>query len=144
MIELDPTHFLGHWVLGMGLNESGAAPDALPELQRAHELSGGIPFTLGFLAFASGRAGQRERARELLESALRAAATGYVPPSTFAFGCAGLGQWDAAFEWLNRAVDGRDPLIMPVKSFSFLDPVRNDPRYRTLLQRMNLLPGDRQ
>ena len=92
------------------------------ELERAHELSGGIPFTRGFLACACGRAGRRERAGELLEGAERAAAAGYVPPSTFAFGYAGLGQWDAAFEWLEKAYEVRDPLIMPITSYHFLEP----------------------
>ena len=30
MAELDPTHFLGHWVLGMGLEGTGEAAEALP------------------------------------------------------------------------------------------------------------------
>jgi eukaryotic-like serine/threonine-protein kinase len=117
MIELDPTHFLGHWVLGMGLDGIGAPTEAVAELRRAHELSGGIPFTLGFLAYACGRAGDRDAALELLESAQRASATSYVPPSTFAFGYIGLGAWDTAFEWLDRSVEGRDPLIMPIKTY---------------------------
>ena len=50
MIALDPGHFLGHWALGIGLNDTGAVPDAVEALRQAHELSGGIPFTLGFLA----------------------------------------------------------------------------------------------
>ena len=57
MIALDPGHFLGHWALGIGLNDIGAVPDAVEALRRAHELSDGIPFTLGFLAMVSGRAG---------------------------------------------------------------------------------------
>jgi hypothetical protein len=138
MIELDPAHVFGHWVLGMGLDGIGATDEALPELERAHELSGGIPFTRGFLACICGRAGRRERVEELLEEVERAAAAGYVPPSTFAFGYAGLGQWDAAFEWLEQAYEVRDPLIMPIKTYYFLDPVRDDPRYRALLRRMNL------
>ncbi len=142
LTELEPTHFLGHWLAGMGHDGLGAPAAALEELQRAHELSGGIPFTLGFLAYVQGRAGQRAGARASLESARLAATTRYVPPSTFAFGYIGLGEWDAAFEWLGRAVEGRDPLIMPIQSFHFLDPVRHDVRYRELLRRMNLLPGD--
>ena len=57
------------------------------------------------------------------------ASAGYVPPSTFALGHIGLGDWDAAFEWLDRAIEARDPIVMPIKTFPFLDPVRGDPRY---------------
>jgi TolB-like protein/tetratricopeptide (TPR) repeat protein/predicted Ser/Thr protein kinase len=138
MLALDPDHFLGHWALGMHRDAIGAGAEAVAALERAHELSGGVPFTLGFLAYACGRAGRADKARALLEGACEAAKTGYVPPSTFALGHIGLGDWDAAFEWLDRAVEGRDPLVMPIKSYLFLDPVRDDPRYRALLHKMNL------
>ena len=138
MIALDPTHFLGHWALGIGLNDAGAVNEAVASLERAHELSGGIPFTLGFLAYVYGRAGRRDDARRLLEHARTLSETGYVPPTTFLMGYVGLEDWDAAFEWMDKAIEGRDPIIMPIKSFPFLDPVRGDERFRSLLRRMHL------
>lgn len=138
MIELDPTHFLGHWVLGMGLDGDGEATEALAALRRAHELSGGAPFTLGFLAYGCGRAARREEDLALLEAAQRASETRYVPPSTLAFGYVGVGDWDRALAWLDRAIEERDPLVMPIKSFVFLDPIRDDPRYHALLAKMKL------
>ena len=138
MIALDPGHFLGHWTLGVHRDANGAGAEAVAALERAHQLSGGSPFTLGFLAYGCGRAGRAKKVRTLLDSAAEAAKVGYVPPSTFAFGYIGLGDWDGAFEWLDRAVEGRDPLVMPIKTYLFMDPVRDDPRYRALLRKMNL------
>jgi tetratricopeptide (TPR) repeat protein len=141
MIALDPAHFLGHWAVGWAGIESGAPDEAVRAFEKAHELSGGIPFTLGSLSFAYGRAGRSGDARDLLGRAEALAASAYLPPSTFAFGYVGLDDWDAAFEWWNQAVEVRDPLIVPIKSFPFFDPVRGDPRYRALLRRMNLAEG---
>jgi len=138
MIALAPEHFLGHWSLGMHRDATGARTEAVAALSRANELSGGAPFTLGYLAMACGSAGLAEKARALLARAAEVAKTGYVPPSTFAFGYIGLGDRDAAFEWLDRAIEGRDPLIVPIKTYYFLDPVRDDPRYLALLRKMNL------
>jgi len=138
MLALDPHHFLGHWALGMYRDTRGEGAEAVAALARAHELSGGSPFTLGFLALVSGRAGRAEEARALLAGAAEAATSAYVPPSTFAFGYAGLGEWDDAFVWLERAIDGRDPLVMPIKTYPFLAPARGDARYRALLETMNL------
>ena len=138
MIALDPNHFLGYWVLGIQRDVLGVGDEAVAAFERSYELSGGVPFTLGYLALVCGRAGCTERARELLEHASEAATRGYVAPSTFAFGYIGLGEWDAAFEWLDRAVEGRDPLIMPIKTYHILDGVRDDPRYHALLCKMNL------
>lgn len=50
----------------------------------------------------------------------------------------GLDEWDDAFQWLDRAVETRDPLVMPIKTYPFLDPVRTDARYHALLRKMNL------
>jgi TolB-like protein/tetratricopeptide (TPR) repeat protein/predicted Ser/Thr protein kinase len=138
MIALDANQFMGHWALGLHRDATGAGDEAVAALERAHELAGGSPFTLGYLAMACGRARCTDRAQALLAAATEAAETGYVPPSTFAFGYIGLEDWDAAFEWLDRAVDGRDPLIMPIKTYYVLDAVRDDPRYRALLRKMNL------
>jgi TolB-like protein/predicted Ser/Thr protein kinase len=138
IITLAPEYFLGHWALGMQRDAIGAGAEAVAALERANELSGGAPFTLGFLALAYGRAGRADDARALLARAAEAAKTGYVPPSTFAFGYIGLGDWDAAFEWLDRAIEGRDPLVVPIKTFYFLDPIRGDARFRALLHKMNL------
>jgi len=138
MVALDPTFFLGHWALGMGQDGIGESEDAVDALRKAHELSGGIPITRAFLAYACGRAGLRGEARALLDRAEELAATSYMPPSTFAFGHVGLGDWDAAFEWLDRAIEIRDPLVMPIRTYVFLDPVRTDPRYHALLKKMRL------
>jgi len=138
MIALDPTQFMGHWALGMGLTETGAATEAVADLEKAHELSGGMPFTLGFLAYACGRRGRPDDARELLAEALELGSERYYPPSAVALCYVGLEEWDSAFEWLDRAIEARDPIIMPIKSYPFLDPVRGDARYLALLQKMHL------
>ena len=138
LIALDSTQFFGHWLLGMGLNLTGSHTEAVAALERAHELSGGNSFTLGFLAYGYGSAGRSKDARALLQQGSRAAAAGYVPPSTFALGHIGLGESDVAFEWMDRAIETRDPMIMPIKTYPFLDSVREDPRYRALLKKMNL------
>jgi len=50
----------------------------------------------------------------------------------------GLGDRDTAFRWLNRAVDECDQMLMPIKSYTFLNPIRSDPRFAALLGKMNL------
>jgi serine/threonine-protein kinase len=138
MIALDPGHFLGHWALGVHRDLTGAPMEAIAALERAHELSRGLPFTLGFLALVKGRAGCGDAARALLAGAAEAARHAYVPPSTFAFGHIGLGEWDAAFARLDEAIEVRDPLVMPIKTYPWLDGVRHDVRYHGLLRKMNL------
>jgi len=62
----------------------------------------------------------------------------YVPPTCFAWVHLGLGETDAAFSWLDRAVEECDQRMMPIKSYRFFDPIRTDPRFLGLLRKMHL------
>jgi TolB-like protein len=44
----------------------------------------------------------------------------------------------AELHWFDKAIDERDPIVMPIKTYSFLDPIRDDPRFHRLLEKMNL------
>jgi TolB-like protein/Tfp pilus assembly protein PilF len=137
MVELEPTTLLGYWMLGMFLRENGMFDQAIAAHRTAVELSGGAPLMLGWLGLALGQAGHTEEARALLERLYATANTGYVPPTSFAWTHFGLGDIDEAFVWMDRAVDGRDHMIVPIKTYPFLDPIRGDPRYVALLRKLN-------
>jgi hypothetical protein len=66
------------------------------------------------------------------------AAQAYVPPTNFAWIHLGLGEIDEAFAWMDKAIDARDGMMTPIKSYWFLDPIRDDPRFTALLRKMNL------
>jgi hypothetical protein len=68
------------------------------------------------------------------------AAQSYVPPIGFALIHFGLWEIDGAFLWMGRAIDARRPMMVPIKSYCFWDPLRDDQRPAALLRRMNLEP----
>ena len=76
--------------------------------------------------------------RSLLARLHVAAEQTYIPASCFAWIHLGLGELEQAFAWMNRAVDQRDPMMTPIKSYEFFDPLRSDPRFAALLRKMNL------
>jgi serine/threonine-protein kinase len=47
-----------------------------------------------------------------------------------------MGRKDEAFDWLNRAADGRDTILCYIQSMPTFDPLRDDPRYELLIERM--------
>ncbi len=53
-----------------------------------------------------------------------------------AFVYAALGEADAAFEWLERAYQGRSLLLTTIRVDPGFDPLRSDPRFQDLLRRI--------
>ncbi|HEV7645825.1 MAG TPA: winged helix-turn-helix domain-containing protein [Pyrinomonadaceae bacterium] len=68
------------------------------------------------------------------------AATGATSPSSRAYLYTQLGEKDKAFFWLNKMVDEHTPAILQFKVEPTLDKLRDDPRYRELLNRIGLKP----
>jgi len=102
------------------------------------DLSHGYPMMLGWLGLTLGGSGRTDEARGVLARLESVARSTYVPPTSYAWVCIGLREVDAAFEWLDRAVEARDQLMMPIKSYAFFDPLRADPRFAALLRKMKL------
>ena len=71
-----------------------------------------------------------------LQRLQREAETGYVGPNAFAAAYAALGEFDLAFDWLERAVAAREGVEM-LKVWPGYDPLRADPRFEALLERMH-------
>jgi len=51
----------------------------------------------------------------------------------------GLGEIDVAFQWLEKAVDECENIVIQITSSPLFDPLRSHPRYPALLRKMNIL-----
>ncbi len=102
-------------------------------LRQAHRVYEQVhqPLIVGGMSLLWGLSRRRKRAKELLVELEAMACTGYVPPSAFAMAYIGLGD-DRAFEWLEKAIDGRDPIVTHLPSMPLYDGLRGDPRWAHL------------
>ena len=83
-------------------------------------------------------AGRPEDARAILRNLHALAGRRYVAPYHFAYVHTGLGEQDAALDWLEKAYDQKAGAIYGIKgSFLFLG-LRSHPRFQGLLRKMNL------
>jgi hypothetical protein len=57
-------------------------------------------------------------------------------PTYFAGVYAALSDTQAAFAELDRAILTRDPLVVDMKVFPWLDPLREHPRFKAMMQRL--------
>jgi tetratricopeptide (TPR) repeat protein len=138
LIELDAESPWGHWTLGFAMRAQGLIDESIAAHRRAAELSGDSPMMLGWLGLVLGSASRGDEARVVLDRLHAMSRFTYVPPTSIAWLYLGLRQLDAAFEWLDRAVEARDQFMMPIKTYPFFDPIRPDPRFAALLRKMKL------
>ena len=137
MLEIDPAHPLSHMGMATLHLLVGQPAAAVAAFERACELAGSPAWLRGFLGLAYGIAGERDKAQALLDDLRVGSPERYVPPFALALTMFGLGDIDAVFEQMNRAIDVRDPLIVPLGSYPFFDDLKSDARFTALLSRMN-------
>jgi tetratricopeptide (TPR) repeat protein len=96
------------------------------------------PEALSFIGYAYAVAGKRKKALDVLEKLIELRKRRYVQPIHVAIVYLGLGEDDAAFEWLDKAVVDRCAPLTYIKIWPFFDRVRSDPRYEDLIRRLRL------
>ena len=140
-LETEPNYGLGVHFLGRAYLTDGNWPQAIGYLRKSNEIIGDVPFTLGDLGFALAVAGQREEAGRLLQELHARRDRGYYPAFPIAEIELGLGNTEAAFDWLDRAVDERHTGFYLPSVDPTWNAIRAMPRFRALMARMNLPPS---
>jgi TolB-like protein len=135
LIALDPNGALGHWLVGLSLEQRGQVSSAIAEFrnglkQEPHDLR-----TLCALSHTYGLAGANAKALETMRLFIdpdKKEITRYTLSYCAALTYAGIGQKDKAFEWLGKARIGRDASFPFLPWDSRFDPMRSDPRFKPL------------
>jgi tetratricopeptide (TPR) repeat protein len=135
-MEVHAHHYL-NWNLGYAYLQQSRFDEAIAEFEKVRTLSGNNPVVWDVLARAYVHAGRRDKALELLEKLEDRATRERVSPTVMAYVHASLGNLDQAFEWLETAYAERDYELVKLKMGVQFDPLRSDPRFQDLLQRMN-------
>lgn len=137
-VASDTNSWLAHYLLGVGYEGSGQTLEAIPEYQKAIELSQGDEDPTAALADAYAATGRRAEAQKILHECLRQSETSYVSPFMIATIYARLGDKDKAFEFLEKAYQERSSdLPYFVRADLRIDNLRSDRRFQDLLRRMN-------
>ena len=137
-LAVRPDDALALWYLGFSFVGEGKPQDAIPPLERAVSMSHGSPGVIGVLARAYGHAGRRSDALRLINELNRRRQKGYVPATPFVQAYVGLGDYDEAFAWFERAYQEKSNILQWIKVEPFPDAMRNDPRFTDLLHRVGL------
>jgi TolB-like protein/DNA-binding winged helix-turn-helix (wHTH) protein/Tfp pilus assembly protein PilF len=137
-IEMDPNFAMAHDQLAEAYLQKHMYAEAIPELQKAVQLSSGSPMCIANLARAYAFSGQRDEATALLSDLKTSSTPGFSHASEVAAIYASLGDKDQAMNWLEKGYAERfNPGVLIRPRF---DPLRSDPRFQRLVQRVGL-PG---
>ena len=137
-LALRPDDALALWVLGFVLVADDRPEEAIPVLEKAVSVSDRSPGIMGVLVAAYAHAGRRTDALRLLAELKTRNQKGYVPAAAFITAYLGLGDYDEAFVWFERAYQEQSNILQFLKVHPFFDPVRDDPRFVDLLRRVGL------
>ncbi len=137
VVEMDQNFAIAHKGLGEVLALGGRFEEAIAEIGKALEVSGGSFFIRDDLGYVYALSGKKGEARQVIEELKSAASQRYVPPYGIAVIYLGLGEIDAAFEWLEKAYREKCFLTF-LKVDPIFDGVRADPRFVSILRRLGL------
>ena len=110
---------------------------AIEFIERAMDAAGRTPRLVAMLGRAYATAEMRHQAEPLLCELQKCDRDGYVSPVYFAAFYASLGDLDSAFQWLDRAYEDHDPAMPFLRVAPSWEPLRSDPRFDSLLQKMH-------
>jgi eukaryotic-like serine/threonine-protein kinase len=137
-IEMNPIAEESYRVLGLILTFSGDHAESERVLREALELPAAGTYTRATLALALARAGSSSYAEETLHALEEKRKHDYVSPVELATVNIALGDNDRAIDWIEEACEERRGWLAYLNVHPVADPLRNEPRFEALVQKMGL------
>ena len=137
-VELDSNFWATHLMLGKVYTAQRKYPEAVAEFTKARQLSGGNSESIGSIGYVDALAGDKEKARVVLQELKALSTQRYIPPSNVGLVYNGLGDQSEALSSLERACDERDPRVTLLKVDPRWDSLRENPRFVAILKRIGL------
>jgi DNA-binding winged helix-turn-helix (wHTH) protein/Tfp pilus assembly protein PilF len=139
-LDMDPDFVNAHRVLGAALLQVGHVDEAILELEASAAFRSD-PVSSAWLAHALGAAGHSRRAGEIVGILTERVGRDYVSAYHLALAQVGVGDGNRAISSLETAFAEHDPALISVGFEPRLEPLRSDPRFHALIERMGLRNG---
>ena len=136
-IAMNPTAEETYRLQGFILTLDKQYADAERVLREALELApAGGTYTKATLAYSLAAAGDPSYAKEVAAELEEKRKSDYVSPVELAMVYVALGNAERALDWVEHAVEERRGWSAYLRVHPILDPVRNEPRFAALVERM--------
>jgi len=142
LLEIDPCFGLAYFHAGLAYYRKGLYDEAIATLERGRHLVSYPGWYEGVLAMCYRRKGEPEKARQIMAEMPDDRDDNPVSPCNLAWDAGIRGDLDAAFRWLDIAIDKREPMMPHIHLYAeaLVPELVRDARFAGILKRMNL-PG---
>jgi tetratricopeptide (TPR) repeat protein len=138
IIELDPNFAAAYQYLALSYLNQGRNAEAIAAAEKAVEIAKHSGVTLGDLGHVYAATGKQAQAlaviKELEDKYARKEAIGQDIAAIYA----GLGEKEKALEWLEKDLEVHNDRLPNIRWELQFESLRDDPRFKDLLKRMNL------
>jgi TolB-like protein/tetratricopeptide (TPR) repeat protein len=138
VLAADPDQVPALWYLGFVLIEASRFDEAVQTAERVVTVWDRNPAALALLARAYARAGRGSDAARIVTELRRRGREAYVPPAVYVQAYVGTGDYDRGLDALERAYHEHSNIVRFLKTHPLFDPIRGDPRFTALSQRVGL------
>ena len=133
--DLDPNLVTGQNWMCHSYDVNGMYAESLAISEKTAQLNRSL---LAALGYAYAKSGQRQKAEAVLKQWQEIGKTKYVTNYWLAIVYAALGEKEAAFAELEKAYQAHDWFFQRLRVDPFMDPLRDDPRFKDLVRRLGL------
>ena len=136
--DLEPSHPIGRWILSQAYINKGMYGEGISLNEQWLQTDPTNQFPIRDVAIAYAKAGRRDKAEEMITRFREIAKTQYIATCRIASIHVALGDRDKAFEELDKAFEVRDWELYRLNADTYWIPLRDDPRFKDMLKRLNL------
>ena len=128
-IAMNPLAEESYRLLGMALFRLGKVDEAERVLRESSALPGAGPYAAATLGYVLAQRGEVDEATAIRRQLEEEAKQGYVSPVAFGTLAIGLGDWNAALDWIQRSIEERRGWFIYSRVNPMFDPLREHPRF---------------
>ncbi|MBA3255979.1 MAG: protein kinase [Pyrinomonadaceae bacterium] len=136
--DLEPSHPIGRWILSQAYINKGMYGEGISLNEQWLQTDPTNQFPIRDVGIAYAKAGRRDKAEEMITRFGEIAKTQYIATCRIASIHVALGDRDKAFEELDKAFEVRDWELYRLNADTYWIPLRDDPRFKEMLKRLNL------
>jgi tetratricopeptide (TPR) repeat protein len=137
-MEIDPNFGVVHFSAGLMHSWNKRYSEAIEAYRKAIKLSGGFYWVEGALGYAYGKLNEKDKCEEMLHRLKKLSEEKYVSSVCMALINIGINQRGKTLDYLEKAYEERDPLIIFLNIFPEWEPLHFDPRFKALIKKLGL------